>query len=201
MRIRKTVWIRDNMKQFEYCLPENYRTIADIQFDDAPAGFFLDLRAVLPGILLTAVGVICVKPDVRQLLLSLLFSVAALYPYFCLHEIVHWLVYRIMGIKRIRIGFTRSGAYCSVSDCFLYRHVALAGTAAPLVVFTLLFSAIGIRMIYSGNWLFLLFGALLTLHLFTCRSDVHLLQELKKYKKTNLLILDMGTKQTIYLPK
>ena len=104
MRIRKTVWIRDNMKQFEYCLPENYRTIADIQFDDAPAGFFLDLRAVLPGILLTAVGVICVKPDVRQLLLSLLFSVAALYPYFCLHEIVHWLVstlIRLLSLLRL----------------------------------------------------------------------------------------------------
>ena len=202
MRLRKTIRIGNGyrMKHFLHELPEHYSKITVIRFDDAPSGFIIDLKAVFPGILLTAFGYLWVKPDMRQLLLSLLFSAAAIYPYLCLHEIVHGVVYRIIGIPGIKIGFTKNGAYCSVPDYFLYRHVAVTSTAAPFVIFTLLFSAAGFRMIYSGNWLFLLFGMLLMLHLFACRSDVHLLQEFRKFKIPDLLIQDRGTAQSIYLP-
>lgn len=189
------------MKLYEKTLPEQYVEIAHVRFDDVKTGFCNDLKAVFPGILLTLIGWIIVKPRVAQVLISLTISAASVYPYFSLHEILHGLVVKVMTGQRVEIGFNKSGAYCGMPDLYMYRPVAVRCTAAPLVVFSTLFGIGVVILIAVGNWMFLSIGLLLTLHLLGCRSDVNLLKEMGKYKDSSLLIKDTGAEQWFYSPK
>lgn len=188
------------MKTYELRLPVNYHKVADVQFDDASTGLLSDVKSVLPGVLLIVSGWLWVKPDISQILFSSLLFAGAIYPYFCLHELIHGLIYKLMSVQHIRIGFNKSGAYCAVPDVFLYRKAAVMSAAAPLAVFSLLFAVMEIWAFFVNNWLFLFFGMLLTFHLLACRSDVHLLRELNKYKSGGLLVQDKGALQSLYLP-
>lgn len=189
------------MKIYEKTLPEQYLEIAHVRFDDVKTGFYYDLKAVFPGIILTIMGWIIVNPTAAQVLISLAISAASVYPYFSLHEILHGLVVKVMTGQRVEIGFNKSGAYCGMPDVYMYRPVAVRCTAAPLVVFTILFGIGGIVLITAGHWMFLPLGLLLTLHLLACRSDVNLLKEMGKYTDSSLLIRDTGAEQWFYVQK
>lgn len=80
------------MKYYNKELPEEYAEVAHVRFDDLRTGFLYDLKAVLPGILLTVIGWLIVKPTVIQVLISLGIFVVSIYPYFALHEFVHGIV-------------------------------------------------------------------------------------------------------------
>lgn len=188
------------MKCYSKDLPEQYAEVAHVRFDDVRTGFLYDLKAVLPGILLTVIGWLIVMPTVAQALISLGIFVVSIYPYFALHELVHGIVIKVMTGQRIEIGFNRSGAFCGMPDLYMNRSLSICCTAAPLVVFTVLFGIAALILIAVSHWIFLPLGLLLTLHLLGCRSDVHLLRELGRFKNRSLLVKDAGKEQWLYLP-
>ena len=185
------------MKYYELDLPSQYMEIAHVKFDKI--GFLYDIKAVFPGLLLTMIGWIFVKPTISQILISLGILVISIYPYFILHEIIHGTIIKIITRQRVKIGFNKSGAYCGMPEIYMYRTVAVCCTVAPLVVFLLVFGFGIAILIVASNWMFLPFGLLLILHLLSCRSDVNLLKELGKYKKHSLLVKDIGNEQWFYL--
>lgn len=185
-------------KTYEKKLPQQYNEIAHIRFDDMKTGFWYDLKAILPGIVLTVLGCIVVRPTFTQSLVSLVIFVVAIYPYFSLHELVHGIVVKLMTKQSVEIGFNKSGAYCGMPDIYMYRKLAVNCTAAPLIVFSILFGLSAIILIVLGHWSFLPLGLLATLHLLGCRSDVNLLKKLKKYHSESMLIKDTGTEQFFY---
>lgn len=188
------------MKNYEQALPADYAEIAHVKFDNVPTGFLYDCRAVLPGILLTIFGWLWVRPGILQILGSIFIFTVGIFPYFSFHEIIHGAVYQIMTGQRVTIGFHKGGAYCGMPGLYVYRNVAVKCTAAPWILFSVLFGAAGILAIAAGSWLFLPCGLLLTLHLLGCRSDVHLLRELAKHPEPSLLVLDSGTEQWFFAP-
>lgn len=195
-------WKYDAMdrKGFEKLLPSQYNEVAHIRFDNMKTGFWYDLKAVFPGIILTVIGWVIVKPTLVQALISLVIFAAAIYPYFSLHEIIHGLVIKVMTKQRVEIGFIKSGAYCSMPELYMYKKVAVRCTAAPLIVFSLLFGVGTIILIVVNHWAFFPLGLMATLHLLGCRSDINLLNELSKYKSESLLVKDAGIEQLFYLP-
>lgn len=186
------------MKHYENVLPEQYVEIDHVRFDDVKTGFLYDLKAVLPGILLTIIGWIIVRPTIVQVLVSLVIFAVSIYPYFSLHEIVHGVVIKVMTGQRVEIGFNKSGAYCGMPELYMYRPVAVRCTAAPLVVFSILFGIGDVILIAADNWMSLPLGLLLTLHLLGCRSDVNLLKIMEKYHDDSLLIKDTGAEQWFF---
>ena len=188
------------MKYYNRDLPGEYAEVAHVRFDDVRTGFLYDLKAVLPGVLLTVIGWLIVRPTMMQVLISLGIFVVSIYPYFALHELVHGIVIKVMTGQRIEIGFNRSGAFCGMPDLYMNRSLAICCTAAPLVVFSALFGIAALILIAVGHWVFLPLGLLLTLHLLGCRSDVHLLKELGRFKNRSLLVKDTGKEQWLYLP-
>lgn len=168
------------MKFYELDLPPQYAELAHVRFDDVKTGFLYDLKTVLSGILLTIIGCIIVRPTIVQVLISLGIFAVSIYPYFSLHEIVHGIVIKVMTGQRVEIGFNKGGAYCGMPELYMYRPVAVRCTAAPLVVFSILFGIGAVMLIAVGHWMFLPLGLLLTLHLLGCRSDINLLKELEK---------------------
>ena len=186
------------IKTFEKALPPQYKEIAHIRFDEMKTGFWYELKAIIPGIVLSVLGWIVVKPTLIQTLMSLGIFVAAAYPYFGLHEFVHGIVVKMMTKQRVEIGFNKSGAYCGMPDIYMYRKVAVKCTSAPLIVFSVLFGLSAIILIVIDHWSFFSLGLLVTLHLLGCRSDVNLLNELKKYKSELLLVKDTGREQWFY---
>lgn len=189
------------MRYYELDLPSRYTEVAYVRFDNVKTGFLYDMKAVFPGILLTMIGWIFVKLTISQILIALGILAVSIYPYFSLHEIIHGTVVKIMTGQRVEIGFNKSGAYCGMPELYMYRTVAVYCTAAPLVVFSLLFGFGTVILIAAGHWLFFPLGLLLILHLLGCRSDVNLLKELGKYKKQSMLVKDTGGEQWFYLSK
>lgn len=185
-------------KKFETKLPPFYHEVAHVRSNEMKTGFWCDLKAMLPGLVLTAIGWITVRPTVAQTLVSLAVFVAAICPYFTLHEIVHGMVVKSMTRQRVEIGFHRYGMYCGMPDLYLYQSVAVNCTAAPLAVFSILFGVGAIFLIAFGRWTFLPLGLLMSLHLFGCRADVHLLEALRKYESASLLVKDTGSEQWLY---
>lgn len=118
------------MKQYEKELPAQYVEIAHVRFDAVKTGFLYDLKSVLPGIILTLLGWIIVKPAITQILISLGIFALSIYPYFSLHEIIHGLVMKAMTGENVKIGFEKSGGYCGMPDLYVYRKVAVQ-TAPP----------------------------------------------------------------------
>ena len=184
------------MRTFETDLPAGYTVATHIA--GLHSGFLNDLITVLPGILAVIAGCVFTKLTFVQVVLSLLIFAACIYPYFVLHELVHAMVYKTMTHQPVKIGFTRNGAYCSMPEIYTYRPVAVACTAAPLVVFAIMLGAICICAILAAHWFFLPAGLLFTFHLFGCRSDVNLLREIGKYNGSSILVRDNGTEQWIY---
>lgn len=188
------------MKYVSKDLPKQYVEVAHVRFDDVRTGFLHDLKAVFPGILLTITGWLMVRPTAIQVLISFGIFVVSIYPYFALHEFVHGIVIKVMTRQQIEIGFTRSGAFCAMPELYMNRPLAIGCTAAPLVAFSALFGITALILITAGHWMFLLPGFLVTLHLLGCRSDVHLLKELGKFKNRSLWVKDTGKEQWLYLP-
>lgn len=184
------------MRKFETKLPAGYQEAAHIS--GAESGFWNDLKTVLPGLALAAVGCFCVKPSLGQIVLSLPVFLASIYPYFVLHELVHAAVYCAMTRQKVKIRFTKGGACCWMPDVYVYRGVANTCTAAPLVAFGILLTAGSVAAIVSQHWLFLPASLLLALHLLGCRSDVNLLREIGMHPGNDILIRDNGTEQWIY---
>lgn len=179
-------------------MPEGYRQVAHIQ--TIKTGFWRDLTALLPGIVLIAAGCVRVRLSFGHVICALLVFAAGIYPYLALHEITHGAVYAAATGQKVKIGFTRSGAYCAMPELYVYRGVALACTAAPLAVFSVLLLALTLWLIGACHWLFLAGGMLFTLHLFSCRADVNLLRQIRRFPDKRLLVLDAGAEQRLYLP-
>ena len=182
---------------FEKTLPDQYCELVHITSDQV-TGFWRDLETILPGLVLTAIGWILVRPTIAQALISFAVFAASVYPYFILHELAHAIVIMAMTKQRVEIGFHKSGMYCSISDVYLYQNVAAKCTAAPLEVFSALFGLAAIIMIVFKQWLFLPFTLLTMLNLFGCRADITLMQALQKYRSESLLVRDTGNEQWLY---
>ena len=71
-------------------------------------------------------------------------------------------------------------------------------TAAPLVILGIGLLVGSLAAAIRGNWLWLSCALLLALHLLGCRSDIHLLKQLVKYRRDSIWVRDIGTQQRIY---
>lgn len=123
------------MKFYELDLPPQYVELAHVRFDDVKTGFLYDLKAVLPGILLTIIGWIIVRSTIAQVLISLVIFAVSIYPYFSLHEIVHGVVIKVMTGQRVEIGFNKSGAYCGMPELYIQACCDLLYRSSSLCVF------------------------------------------------------------------
>lgn len=179
-------------------LPEGYFEVACVRSAEMPGGFREDLKAVWPGLAVTAAELLWVRMSPEQAALAVLVFVLGIYPYFALHELVHGAVYLAAG-QRAKIRFTKYGANCSLPELYVCWEIAVVCTAAPLVVFCALFGAWAVAGIALGHWSGLTAGALLTFHLLGCRSDVHLLKKLSSYRGAAAFVRDAGGEQRIFV--
>lgn len=186
---------------FEKELPAGYREVEHVCFGSVRTTFLSDFLTLVPGLIMAAVGCVLVRLTLLHVVFSVLIFAACIYPYFALHEIIHGLVFMVMTRQKVKMAFTKGGAYCAMPDVFVYRKAALAGTAAPWIVFSVLFAVLGATFMLLGHWLVLPVCLLLSFHLFGCRSDRNLLKIIRKCKDKNLLVRDNGTEQWLYLPQ
>ncbi len=186
-------------QNYEDVLPEGYRQVAHIRSGEENTGFLADIRAVWPGLLLVLLIWHLERPGLGESALALGIFAAGIYPYFAVHELTHGLVYRAMVGKNVKIGFSRTGAYCGIPAIYVYRTVAVRCTVAPLAVFSVLFGLGAAVLAETASWAALPLALLLTLHLLGCRSDVALLKALHRFKTPSLLVRDCGTEQWIYI--
>lgn len=181
-----------------YCktLPEGFREIAVISCPEF--GFWQDLSVTAPGLLLAAGGWVAVKPSLDQLALALLVFVVCIYPYFGVHELLHGVVYKLASGQPVKIRFSLTGAACLLPEGYVSGSVACICTAAPLVILGIGLLLGSLTAAIRGNWLWLSCALLLVLHLLGCRSDIHLLKQLGKYRRDSIWVRDSGAQQRIY---
>ena len=130
-------------KTFEETLPEGYTAAKVVDAASKKLGIALNLAALLVIILISLPAALILKPWKEPYELNaflLLAFCVILIVYLILHELTHGLVYKIMTGRKLRFGLSATVAYCGVPDVYVYRKTALLSLAAPLVVFTIVFS-------------------------------------------------------------
>lgn len=186
---------------YKETLPKGYYEAACIRFQDVRTLFWQDAATLLPGLCLLVVGAATVELHARNIIIAVFVFLASVYPYFLLHELVHGVVYSAVTWRKVKCHFSWTGSCCELPDIYCGRRLALLCTAAPLIVFGVLFLALTILALQCGHWLYIVYSLLLALHLFGCRSDMYLLKCILQYDDRKLLVLDRGAEQYIYLPR
>ncbi len=200
-----------NMKtnNFEKEIPSGYRQIFYLNAKSVKVGLIMNLIALVILALVMVVAYIpfkgtsifsllSIRSDVY--LITMLVYFASLLGYVVLHELVHGVAYWALTRERLTFGVSWSCAFCGVPHIYVKRRVALIASAAPLVVFTLLFLPL-LYLLYSVDPLFYLLGAtVFGLHLGGCCGDMYIiLLLLLRYRDPETLIRDTGPEQTIYV--
>ena len=193
-------------------LPEGYREAFHIDARNKKVGILLNLVAL--GILAIVVGIAFLPvllwgmPKSEGTMgfweteLLLLGWVAAMFVYLVLHELTHGVAYRVLTGSKLTFGMSWSCAFCGVPNIYTYRRTALIALLAPLVLFTVLLSALTAGMFFVHPMLYWASVALFGLHLGGCSGDGYMaFLLLFKYKHPRLLMRDTGPEQWIYLPK
>lgn len=203
------------MQNFEKTLPENYTQKLYINAQNAKFGLifntisiaiflffgFIAFRAVFKNESKTAMLSEFISSNPFALLLTYLTFFFAMVLYIILHELVHGACYKIMTKEKLTFGISWSCAFCGVPNIYVYRKTALIASAAPLVIFSLIFLPLSI-LLYSVNPAFFIAEVLLFgLHLGGCSGDIYvILLLLFKYKNKKTLVRDTGPEQFFYVP-
>lgn len=203
------------MKQqnFERDLPDGYKLVKHINALNARLGIILNLicLAVLAVVIVIAfipiilndISLIDVykEADFLERIVPLLATVAALFSYLVLHELVHGLAYKLLTGERLTYGISWSCAFCGVPNIYTYRKTALISVCAPLITFSAILIPLTIALYFVSPIAYVLSAIILGLHLGGCSGDVYVIYLLLKFKNKKALMRDTGPEQFFYLPK
>ena len=122
--------------------------------------------------------------------------------YIVLHELTHGVAYKSLTGEKLTYGFTLSVAFCGVPHIYVSRRVALIASAAPLVVFTVLFGALAATLFLLDTMLYTLAAVILCAHLSGCVGDIWVISLLLfKLRDPAVLVKDTGPKQIFMIPQ
>ena len=192
-------------KYFEETLPEGYKEVFSIDATNTKTTILLSIAALIITLAGVCISILSFPIHISQLLDEKpkqyfvfigVFSIS-LIVYLVLHELTHGVVYKHFTKKKLTYGFTLTVAYCGIPDIFVYRKTALLSLCAPLIVFTILFTA-GMLIVAEPIWK-LCFALLLSFHFGGCCGDIYdILLYLFRFKDDTILMNDTGPKQTFY---
>ncbi len=199
------------MKRFEKELPNGYVEAFCIDAKDKKTVIRMNLLffavflvsgaicSLLP--LVTNVGFRQTRYSEYMRLISAIAFVAYLI-YIVLHELTHGAAYRWLTGEKLTYGLTLSVAFCGVPHIYVSRRVSLIASAAPLVVFSLLFGATMVILLFVDTALYIVAAILFCMHLGGCVGDLWvILTLLFRCKDASTLVKDTGPKQIFYIKR
>ena len=201
------------MNNHEKSLPVGYKEVFHIDARNKKTGLIFNLLAFIPLIIMgfifafTMESILFIEAtdepfkDLLFFFLKMLGILLSIVLYMVLHELVHGIAYKSLTKEKLTFGLSWSCAFCGVPDAYVYRKTAIVALISPFVVFTLLFLPLTVVFFFVNEYLYLLFGILLAMHLGGCSGDIYMYFLLKcKYKDARLLMRDSGPEQWLYLP-
>lgn len=194
-------------------LPEGYKQALHIDAKDAKTGIIMNVASLLILGIVLAVAYIPLKfnnvdfsLDIfptngsMETPIAMLVFCIVLFAYVVMHELVHGIVYKCLTGEKLTFGISWSCAFCGVPHIYSYRKTAIISSAAPLVLFSVIFGAITISLFFVSPIYYLLSATIFGLHLGGCSGDMYIILMLLKYKNPKVLMRDTGPEQFIYIP-
>ena len=134
--------------------------------------------------------------------LIVLIAIVAYMIYILLHELTHGAAYKALTGEKLTYGLTLSVAFCGVPNIYVSRKASLIASAAPLVIFTVLFGTATVILFFVDLALYLACATLLCVHLGGCAGDLWVIFTLLfRIKDASTLVKDTGPKQIFYIKK
>lgn len=199
-------------KHFEKSLPEGYRQVFYLNAQSVKVGLIMNLIAL---VILALVMIVAFLPLIltgrfngntfigdAQMITPMMIFCVAIFAYIVLHELVHGIAYKVLTGEKLTFGISWSCAFCGVPKIYVKRRISLIASAAPLVVFTVIFLALAVWFYFVDPWSYVLTAVLFGLHLGGCSGDIYIiLLLLFKFRDPETLIRDTGPEQTFYIPQ
>ena len=136
-----------------------------------------------------------------KLVRTLVASVVFIPTYFFMiivHELIHGLFNKILTREKLVFGFSKKSAYCGTPSIYIKKGAKIVIAMAPF--FVLLIALIIPLIFVKDPFYYLLVTILLGLHVGGCSGDlVEFFILLFKYKGKEVLVLDTGPSQIIYI--
>lgn len=195
-------------KTFERELPSGYRLAKHVNAKDAKIGLIMNLVAFAVFLAVMAIAVFAAiigdrfsnGIDTSELMLAYFIFMVLLIAYIVAHELVHGIAYKSLTGEKLSFGISWSCAFCGVPNVYTYRKTALIALCAPLVVFGVLFIALTVVFYFISPIFFLMFAAILGLHLGGCSGDIYIMYLFfVRYKGKETLMRDTGPEMSIYI--
>ncbi|MBR7141282.1 MAG: DUF3267 domain-containing protein [Clostridia bacterium] len=188
-------------------LPDGYECIYHINAKDTKIGLIMNVFAL---VIMVVVMAICVLPLIlapevdwgKYDIVAIIITFLCYFAYIVLHELVHGIAYKSLTKEKLTFGLSWSCAFCGVPNVYVNRKTALISLTAPLIVFTLLFTALTVVLYFVNTFYYLCASLLLSLHLGGCVGDIYMTALfLFKFKQKDLLMRDTGPEQFVYIKK
>lgn len=197
---------------FETQLPSGYKEALHIDAKDAKTGIIMNLVSLLILGIVMAIAYLPIKlnnvdlfagfvdenPAKPMIVMSIFcFTMLA---YVVMHELVHGIAYKCLTGENLTFGISWSCAFCGVPHIYSYRRTAIVSSAAPLVLFSLIFGAVTVALYFVSPIYYLLSAVIFGLHLGGCSGDMYIILMLLKYNDPKVLMRDTGPEQFLYIP-
>ncbi len=196
-------------KNFERELPKGYKlaTCFDVKSDSKSVWLIMLLSVVfaIPGCIFVALTLIIKTDEISKaynegsVYFWLLVLVGYLI-YIVLHELEHGRVYKKLTGEKLTFGINPFCAFCGVPKIFTYRKTALKAVKAPLILYSVIFTA----LIFATLFIFPLFSfgvsIIFAFHLSGCAGDIYVIWLFKrKYTDDTVLMNDTGPTMSIFV--
>ena len=197
-------------KNFEAELPGGYQKAYYLNAKSIKVGIIFTLVSLVIFVLVMALALIPLQGREFGEILSFrsrtLYLITmsvyflSLFGYIVLHELVHGAAYKALTGQKLTFGISWSCAFCGVPQIYVKRRVALIASAAPLVLFTVLFIPVMIGTYAIAPVYYILSATLFGLHLGGCCGDLYVICLLLfRFRSPETLIRDTGPEQSIYI--
>ncbi|MCR4661573.1 MAG: DUF3267 domain-containing protein [Clostridia bacterium] len=134
---------------------------------------------------------------VRTLVAAAIFVLAYLLMVI-VHELIHGLFNKIFTHEKLVFGFSKKSAYCGTPNIYIKKGAKMVIAMAPF--FILLITLIIPLIFIKEPFYYLLVTIFLGFHVGGCSGDlVEFFILLFKYKGKEVLVMDTGPSQTIYV--
>lgn len=199
-------------RNFEAQLPSGYKEALHIDAKSAKTGIIMNLVSLLILGIVMAIAYLPIKlnnvdlwvgfntenPAEPMIVMSIFcFTMLA---YIVMHELVHGIAYKFLTGEKLTFGISWSCAFCGVPHIYSYRKTAIISSAAPLVLFSVIFGAVTIVLYFVSPIYYLLSAVIFGLHLGGCSGDMYIILMLLKYNNPKVLMRDIGPEQFLYIP-
>lgn len=200
-------------KNYETDLPRGYKEVLHIDAKNTKTGIVMNLVALLVLVVVIAVAYVPLSlngtdlsfgefyavDSIDRLIVMFVFC-AVMFGYIVLHEHVHGIAYKILTGEKLTFGISWSCAFCGVPNIYTYRKTAIISSAAPLVVFSVIFGLVTLALYFVSPVYYVLSAVVFGLHLGGCSGDMYIIFMLLKHKNSKALMRDTGPEQFLYLP-